>query len=258
MKNTSVTKIFTTAALSSLLTLSTAAMAEQTKWLNPLSFTGGANVKVSHNSPTYPGSLVVDIIAEEGAGEAEILKQFMVNEKHSLSAVVVCFRDFTSTLPFALQIYQKGVPTVDPDSGVMTVGVDTPLLTMPPVDVPLTQECTSIELTEDILPESGSLLLGIKFNYDAAPISPVVSAVGLVHSPLYLQLAECDETVFGREVEPGVTISTLVDECQTGAKNHGKFVSCVNKVANKLKKEGVITGKEKGMITRCVANSNLP
>jgi hypothetical protein len=70
MKNTSVTKIFTTAALSSLLTLSTAAMAEQTKWLNPLSFTGGTNVKVSHDSPTYPGSLVVDIIAEEGAGEA--------------------------------------------------------------------------------------------------------------------------------------------------------------------------------------------
>ena len=53
-------------------------------------------------------------------------------------------------------------------------------------------------------------------------------------------------------------ISEWVAECAEGARNHGRFVGCVAELTNKLKKDGVITGKEKGEIQSCAAQADIP
>jgi len=68
----------------------------------------------------------------------------------------------------------------------------------------------------------------------------------------------CDSGVANTLFEDGCTISDEIAECAEGAKNHGKFVSCVSKLTNGLKKDGLISGKEKGKIQKCAAQSDLP
>ena len=67
----------------------------------------------------------------------------------------------------------------------------------------------------------------------------------------------CDTGVEDRVYE-GKTITSLIYACADGAKNHGKFVSCVASLTNKLKKEGIINGSEKDAIQNCAAGSSLP
>ncbi len=54
------------------------------------------------------------------------------------------------------------------------------------------------------------------------------------------------------------SISDLITQCATGATNHGQFVSCVAELTNRLKAEGVITGKQKGAIQSCAAKAAIP
>lgn len=68
----------------------------------------------------------------------------------------------------------------------------------------------------------------------------------------------CDSGVENALFENGCTISDDIMECADGAKNHGKFVSCVSKLANGLKKDGLISGKKKGAIQSCAAQADLP
>lgn len=49
-----------------------------------------------------------------------------------------------------------------------------------------------------------------------------------------------------------------INECAANANRHGKFVSCVAHLTNDWKKEGVITGEEKGAIMSWAAGSNIP
>jgi hypothetical protein len=55
----------------------------------------------------------------------------------------------------------------------------------------------------------------------------------------------------------GCTLSDLVDLCAVNPKNHGKFVSCVAKVAKRAKKAGVISGREGGSLKNCAARSDI-
>ena len=48
-------------------------------------------------------------------------------------------------------------------------------------------------------------------------------------------------------------VQEMIDECLDGAKNHGKFVSCVSHETNMLKRAKTITGKQKGKIQSIVA-----
>jgi len=73
---------------------------------------------------------------------------------------------------------------------------------------------------------------------------------------LYIVIDGCDTGVPNQLYE-GDLISDLIDYCAANAKNHGKFVSCVAKLTNQLKKAGLITGKEKGAIQRCAAQSSI-
>ena len=68
----------------------------------------------------------------------------------------------------------------------------------------------------------------------------------------------CDTGVANVWFPNGCTISDLIQACAAGASNHGDFVSCVSQLANDLKKDGVISGSDKGKITSCAAQSNLP
>jgi len=59
------------------------------------------------------------------------------------------------------------------------------------------------------------------------------------------------------EIEDGLTMSDLIEECAFGAKNRGVFVSCVSKLTNKWKKDGLINGREKGAIQSCATRFKL-
>lgn len=69
---------------------------------------------------------------------------------------------------------------------------------------------------------------------------------------------ECDSNVENTLFANGCSISDLVGNCAQGSKNHGQFVSCVSKLTNDLKKDGVLSGQQKGMIQNCAAKANLP
>ena len=53
-------------------------------------------------------------------------------------------------------------------------------------------------------------------------------------------------------------IAAQIDACAENARNHGRFVSCVAKLTNKLKKQGGLSGSEKGRIMSCVAQAEVP
>ena len=48
-------------------------------------------------------------------------------------------------------------------------------------------------------------------------------------------------------------IEEMIDGCLDGAKNHGKFVSCVSHETNILKRARTISGKQKGKIQSIVS-----
>jgi hypothetical protein len=56
----------------------------------------------------------------------------------------------------------------------------------------------------------------------------------------------------------GCRISDSIEACAQGASNHGGFVSCVTHYTNTLKKNGTITGAQKGAIQSCAGGANIP
>lgn len=89
---------------------------------------------------------------------------------------------------------------------------------------------------------------GIPDDQDACPnsdLSPTVIIDG------------CDSAVVNTWFEDGCTISDLLQLCATAAKNHGDYVRCVSKLTNALKKDGDISGKDKGAIQSCAAKSSI-
>jgi hypothetical protein len=95
-----------------------------------------------------------------------------------------------------------------------------------------------------------------------------------------LSIGECTLSGFGDTILPtgcslAESIAVTINDCLTpaalkpnhghggpngggGPNNHGKFVSCVAHATNALKKSKVITGKQKGQIQSCAAQSPTP
>jgi uncharacterized protein YutE (UPF0331/DUF86 family) len=46
-----------------------------------------------------------------------------------------------------------------------------------------------------------------------------------------------------------------MNACSASAKNHGKYVSCMAKILNNLKKQGVITDEEKDLLQSMIASN---
>ena len=68
----------------------------------------------------------------------------------------------------------------------------------------------------------------------------------------------CDSGVANTVFANGCRISDGITACADGANNHGGFVSCVSHYTNDLKKNGTITGAQKGSIQSCAGSANIP
>ena len=68
----------------------------------------------------------------------------------------------------------------------------------------------------------------------------------------------CDSGVENTLFGDGCTMSDLIDELPGNAENHGQFVSSVSHLTTDWKKEGLISGKEKGAIMKCAAKATIP
>jgi hypothetical protein len=69
----------------------------------------------------------------------------------------------------------------------------------------------------------------------------------------------CDSEFVNIDVaEDGCSMNDLIEQCAGEEENHGSFVSCVAHLTNAWKKDGLITGKEKGAIQSCVARLDVP
>ena len=78
-----------------------------------------------------------------------------------------------------------------------------------------------------------------------------------VELTIYIVIDDCDTGV-PDQIYNGKLITEWIDDCAKGAKNHGKFLSCVAELTNNLKKAGLITGAEKGAIQNCSAHADIP
>jgi hypothetical protein len=109
--------------------------------------------------------------------------------------------------------------------------------------------CSFSGIVCPIIPESDLDGDGVSDDKDECPNSDLSSTV---------IVGSCNSRVTNTLFPTGCTISDQIVECTTGANNHGKFVSCVAHFTNTLKKNGTITGQEKGAIQSCAAQANIP
>jgi PA domain len=71
-------------------------------------------------------------------------------------------------------------------------------------------------------------------------------------------VGSCNSGVANPLFTNGCTISDLIGHVAAGAQNHGGFVSGVAGLTNDLKKQGFITGAQKGAIQSCAAGASIP
>lgn len=69
---------------------------------------------------------------------------------------------------------------------------------------------------------------------------------------------DCDSGVANQQLANGSNMNDLIGDCASEATNHGEFVSCVAELTNQWKADGLISGREKGAIQRCAAQSDIP
>ena len=68
----------------------------------------------------------------------------------------------------------------------------------------------------------------------------------------------CDSGVENQTLVGGCTMADEIASCADGARNHGQFVRCVNRFVNEWKRAGLISGFQKGRISRCAGQANIP
>jgi hypothetical protein len=68
----------------------------------------------------------------------------------------------------------------------------------------------------------------------------------------------CDSGVPNTLSSEGCTIFDNIAKYASDAANHGSFVSAVAHYTNDLKKDGVITGKQKGATQSCAGQADIP
>ncbi|MEK6798355.1 MAG: hypothetical protein AABZ12_05290 [Planctomycetota bacterium] len=68
----------------------------------------------------------------------------------------------------------------------------------------------------------------------------------------------CATNVPNAVSDVGCSMADEVEICAVDARNHGKFVSCVAKLAKVWQQSGLIERSQKGKIVRCAAKANIP
>ena len=121
--------------------------------------------------------------------------------------------------------------------------------TADPPDVPIT-------------PANGPLFLGIGLGGGSSAYIKSIRVEDFSAEPI--EIDGCSTRVIDRILDDGRLLSEVLDEifsnCENGppvVKNHGQFVKCVAHALNDLKKNGDISGKEKGRFQKCAAKSNV-
>jgi len=71
-------------------------------------------------------------------------------------------------------------------------------------------------------------------------------------------IAGCNTGVPNTGLATGCTISDLMSECAENATTHDLYTACVTQTLNDLKKDGVITNKQKNDIQQCAARARIP
>jgi hypothetical protein len=104
---------------------------------------------------------------------------------------------------------------------------------------------------------------GITDSYDFRTVEfhiEGVSSDACSHSNLSstVIINDCNSNVINYLLNDGCSISDKIAKCAGAAMNHGRFVSCVSKLTENLKKPGIIIGEEKGSIQSCAAQAHNP
>lgn len=75
-----------------------------------------------------------------------------------------------------------------------------------------------------------------------------------------VEIDGCNSGVGNQTLSDGFTFNDRIGEAAlpAGSKNHGHFVKQVSQMSIQWKKDGLISGRDKGKITSCAANSALP
>ena len=71
-------------------------------------------------------------------------------------------------------------------------------------------------------------------------------------------IAGCNTGTPNTGLATGCTISDLMSECAENATTHDGYTGCVTQTLNNLKKDGVITNKQKTDIQQCAARARIP
>lgn len=113
-----------------------------------------------------------------------------------------------------------------------------------------TESCSSPdqEMTVEFQTNSDSDGDGVDDDMDMCPDSDL---------SLTIMIDGCDSGVDNTLFSTGCSVNDQVAECAANATNHGSFVSCVSDTINLLKKEGLVSGKEKGAVQKCAAKANI-
>ena len=56
----------------------------------------------------------------------------------------------------------------------------------------------------------------------------------------------------------GCTMADEIAGCAEGVTRHGEFVSCVARLTNEWRRDGLISGRERGRIRQCAAQAEIP
>ena len=147
---------------------------------------------------------------------------------------------------FAVGIRSIAVDMIFTDSNELLIANFNPYTGSNVIKVYGDFSASAFEIAEPSLDTDGD---GIPYNEDLCLNSDLSETV---------TIDGCDSGVQNMLLDDGCTISDLISQCADDADNHGEFVSCVSHLTNDLKKDGIISGKEKGKIQSCTAKADIP
>ncbi len=248
--------------------ISTSATAQDIHWLNPNGYIPNSSIdSMQFETADEMDNPVADTagsLAVTAASAGEIVQPMQLPEDFMLSKVHICFAaNNTPTGPVTIKIYQDqgALNPLAPLSTDVVFQQDIPEVSASLADC---NELMVFDPTDPdntvIVPTDGSLYLGIGITGADSPM--YLKAVGIEEYSDAFEIDGCDTGVDDRlvETEQGmIPLSALIAACEEGPpRNHGQYVKCVSQTTNRLKKNGEISGKEKGKIQKCAAKANIP
>lgn len=108
-------------------------------------------------------------------------------------------------------------------------------------------DCNANELPDDCEPDFDLDGDGFLDDCDACLDSDLSESV---------VINECPTGVHNGLLDDGCTMNDLLADCSLNAHNHGQFTSCVARLANEWRRNGLLSGKAVGGLSRCAAHSN--